>query len=74
MKQIQAMVEAGIDFRAEKVFEAIDPSIIRDVNCVCEIRIRGQTRVFKHTAVENEFKHKRVGSVPAVGVVVRLLA
>lgn len=60
------MPETGIHLRAVEVLEAVDSGVIGDVDCVGGIRVGRETWVFEHAAVEDEFEHKRVGSVPAV--------
>jgi hypothetical protein len=68
-------VKSGrVDFRAVEVTERVDSCVVGEVDCVSGGRISGETRVFEHSSVENEFEHVGICSVPRVGFVVGFLA
>lgn len=73
LEQIKAVVEAGIDFRAVEVAEGVDAGVIREKDGGGDGGIGGETWVFEHTAVEDEFEHMGIGAEPGVGAVVGFL-
>lgn len=72
--QFEAVLEAGIDFRTKEVPNGVDAAIVREEDSVGGAGIGGETWVFKHPSMENGLKHQRIGAVPAVRIVMGLLA
>lgn len=69
-EQPESVFRTDIVIGAEEVTEAVDSGVIREVDGVSGGGICCETRVFEHTAVEEEFEHEGVGTEPTVGVVV----
>lgn len=74
VEEVEAVIGAGVDGGAVEIPKGVDAGIVREVDGIGGGGIGGEAWVFEHTAMEEEFQHHGVSSVPAVGAVVGLLA